>query len=80
VVAPWSTVDLDCPSGDAIPIEQRAAEEVRGARGFRWAPSSAPVFNPAFDVTPASLVTSLVTERGVVDGGALAAAGLARLA
>ena len=75
-VAPWSTVDLDCPSGDAIPIEQRAAEEVRGARGVRWAPRDAPVFNPAFDVTPAALVTSLVTERGVIPGAALAAGAL----
>jgi methylthioribose-1-phosphate isomerase len=79
-VAPWSTVDLECPSGDAIPIEERAAEEVRGAPGVRWAPAEARVFNPAFDVTPASLVTSLVTERGIVEGAALAAGGLARLA
>jgi len=80
VAAPWSTVDLECPSGDAIPIEERAAEEVRGARGIRWAPPGARVFNPAFDVTPASLVTSLITERGVVEGTALAAGGLERLA
>ena len=60
----------------------------RGARGgggprrtgVRWAPAGARVFNPAFDVTPVSLVTSLVTERGVVEGAALAAGGLARLA
>ncbi|HZX40890.1 MAG TPA: S-methyl-5-thioribose-1-phosphate isomerase, partial [Myxococcaceae bacterium] len=80
VVAPWSTVDLDCPSGDAIPIEERAADEVRGARGVRWAPADARVVNPAFDVTPASLVTSLITERGVVEAGSLAAGGLLRLA
>jgi len=79
-VAPWSTVDLECASGEAIPIEQRAAEEVRGARGVRWAPEDAEVFNPAFDVTPASLVTSLITERGVVEGAELAAGGLRRLA
>ena len=79
-VAPWSTVDLECPSGDAIPIEERAAEEVLGARGVRWAPSDAHAFNPAFDVTPASLVTSLVTERGVVPGAELTAGGLRRLA
>jgi methylthioribose-1-phosphate isomerase len=78
-VAPWSTVDLQCPSGDAIPIEQRAPEEVHGARGVRWAPASARVFNPAFDVTPVSLVTSLVTERGVFDGEQLAAGALTRL-
>jgi len=79
-VAPWSTVDLSSPSGEAIPVEQRAADEVRGVMGVRWAPAGARVFNPAFDVTPASLVTSLVTERGVVDGASLAAGGLARLA
>ncbi len=79
-VAPWSTVDLECASGHAIPIEERAAEEVRGARGIRWAPSEARVFNPAFDVTPASLVTSLITERGVVEALELAADGLRRLA
>ncbi len=78
-VAPWSTVDLECPSGDAIPIEQRAADEVRGARGVRGAPADAAVFTPAFDVTPASLVTSLVTDRGVFDGASLAAGQLARL-
>ncbi|MGZ6133735.1 MAG: S-methyl-5-thioribose-1-phosphate isomerase [Myxococcaceae bacterium] len=79
-VAPWSTVDLNCPSGEAIPVEQRAADEVLGAKGVRWAPASARVFNPAFDVTPASLVTSLVTERGVVEGALLSTGGLARLA
>jgi methylthioribose-1-phosphate isomerase len=78
-VAPWSTVDLACPSGEAIPIEQRAAEEVYGARGIRWASADASTFNPAFDVTPAALVTSLITERGVVEGEQLAAGGLARL-
>jgi methylthioribose-1-phosphate isomerase len=78
-VAPWSTVDLQCPSGDDIPIEQRAPEEVHGARGVRWAPASARVFNPAFDVTPVTLVTSLVTERGVFDGEQLAAGALTRL-
>jgi len=80
VVAPWSTVDLDCPTGDRIPVEQRSHDEVRGARGVRWAHPDAPVFNPAFDVTPAALVTSLVTERGVIEGDALVAGGLARLA
>jgi methylthioribose-1-phosphate isomerase len=78
-VAPWSTVDLACPSGEASPIEQRAAEEVYGARGIRWASADASTFNPAFDVTPAALVTSLITERGVVEGEQLAAGGLARL-
>lgn len=68
-VAPWTTVDLACPDGDAIPIELRDADEVRGAAGsfgaVRWCPPETGAFNPAFDVTPASLVTSLVTDRGV---------------
>jgi methylthioribose-1-phosphate isomerase len=69
-VAPWTTVDLACASGDAVPIEERDADEVRGARGsfgrVRWSPAAAQVFNPAFDVTPAALVTALVLDRGVV--------------
>jgi methylthioribose-1-phosphate isomerase len=65
-VAPWSTVDLACASGEAIPIEERAADEVRGRPGqLRWAPGDAPVFNPAFDVTPVALIESLVLDRGV---------------
>ena len=64
-VAPWSTVDLRCPDGAAIPIELRDADEVRGFGGRRWAPEASPAFNPSFDVTPAKLVTSLVLDRGV---------------
>jgi methylthioribose-1-phosphate isomerase len=66
VVAPWSTVDLGCPDGARIPIEHRSPDEVRGARGVRWAPEETPVWNPAFDVTPAALITSLILDRGVV--------------
>lgn len=69
VVAPHTTIDLSCPNGSAIPIEQRAADEVRGVSGAfgktLWAPEQAPVFNPAFDVTPASLVTGWVLDTGV---------------
>ncbi|WP_423188049.1 S-methyl-5-thioribose-1-phosphate isomerase [Alishewanella sp. d11] len=69
VVAPHTTIDLSCPDGSAIPIEQRAADEVRGVSGAfgqtLWAPEQAPVFNPAFDVTPASLVTGWVLDTGV---------------
>lgn len=68
-VAPSSTIDVKCPSGQQIPIEQRQADEVRGAKGsfgsVIWAPTTAPVWNPAFDVTPVELVTALVTEQGV---------------
>lgn len=69
-VAPSTTVDPACPDGAAIPIEGRGPEEVRGARGQRWAPAEAPAENPAFDVTPASLVTAWVLETGVVWEGA----------
>lgn len=65
-VAPWTTIDPKCESGAGIPIEQRDPEEVRGAIGrVRWAPADVPVYNPAFDVTPVDLVTSLITDRGV---------------
>jgi len=66
VAAPESTVDLACPDGGAIPIEERAAAEVLGFAGTRTAPASVGVFNPAFDVTPAGLVTAIVTERRVI--------------
>lgn len=72
-VAPASTIDPRCANGAAIPIEQRNADEVRGARGQRWAPADAPVYNPAFDVTPMSLVTSHILDTGVFDATALAA-------
>ncbi|MEC7946202.1 MAG: S-methyl-5-thioribose-1-phosphate isomerase [Myxococcota bacterium] len=66
VVAPWTTLDPAAASASDIPIELRAPDEVRGARGhIRWAPADVPALNPAFDITPASLITSLVTDRGV---------------
>jgi methylthioribose-1-phosphate isomerase len=66
VAAPLSTIDTGIASGDAIPIEERAAAEVTGYGGLRWAPEGVSVFNPAFDVTPAELVGAIVTEKGVV--------------
>ena len=57
VCAPLSSVDLDTPDGDAIPIEERAAEEVLEFRGMRIAPAGTAARNPAFDVTPAELIT-----------------------
>ncbi len=66
VAAPCSTIDLALAEGSAIPIEERAGAEVTGFRGERWAPEGVKVVNPAFDVTPAELVTALITERGVV--------------
>jgi methylthioribose-1-phosphate isomerase len=71
VVGPTSTIDADSPDGSAIVVEERAADEVRGALGTRFTVEGTKCLNPAFDVTPARLVTALVTERGVaspVDG------------
>ncbi|MFL5779385.1 MAG: S-methyl-5-thioribose-1-phosphate isomerase [Chloroflexota bacterium] len=66
VCAPLNSVDLETPDGDAIPIEERAAEEVSTIRGVAIAPPGTPVRNPAFDVTPAELVGAIVTDEGVV--------------
>jgi methylthioribose-1-phosphate isomerase len=66
VACPLSTIDLSIPDGAAIPIEERAPEEVMGFRDLRWAAQGVQVRNPAFDVTPAELVTALITEKGVV--------------
>jgi len=66
VAAPWSTVDLETPTGGAIPIEERASEEVVTIAGQRIAPVGVLARYPAFDVTPSALVTAIVTERGVV--------------
>ena len=64
VAAPTSTLDLSIPRGELIPIEERPAEEVTHIQGVRIAPDVA-VANPAFDVTPARLLTAIITERGV---------------
>jgi methylthioribose-1-phosphate isomerase len=66
VAAPFSTIDPSIASGAQIPIEERDASEVRRVGGHQTAPSASPVFNPAFDVTPAELIAAIVTERGVV--------------
>jgi methylthioribose-1-phosphate isomerase len=66
VAAPWSTVDLATPSGGSIPIEERASDEVLTLAGMRIAPVGVYARYPAFDVTPAALVTAIITERGVV--------------
>jgi methylthioribose-1-phosphate isomerase len=65
VAAPSSTIDPAVATGAAIVIEERDAAEVRGVAGRRTAPADSPVFNPAFDVTPAALITAIITERGV---------------
>jgi methylthioribose-1-phosphate isomerase len=66
VAAPWYTVDLATATGAAIPIEERGADEVMLINGQRIGPAGVPARYPAFDVTPAALVTAIVTERGVV--------------
>jgi methylthioribose-1-phosphate isomerase len=65
VAAPVSTIDPSTASGAAIVIEERDPAEVRGVAGRQTAPAESPVYNPAFDVTPAELITAIVTERGV---------------
>ena len=65
VAAPWSTVDAETATGDDIAIEHRDGEEMRSFRGVGTAPVEVDVFNPAFDVTPAELVTAFITDRGV---------------
>ena len=64
--APWSTIDLACATGDAIPIEERPAVEVTHHGGKQLTPHGVGICNPAFDVTPAKYVTAIFTERGVL--------------
>ncbi len=66
VAAPSSTFDLSLETGDQIPIEERDPREITEPAGIRIAPVGARAFNPAFDVTPASLIDGLITERGVI--------------
>lgn len=66
VAAPCSTIDLACPTGQHIPIEQRPPEEVTSFAGQPVAPPGVDVINPAFDITPHRYVTALITERGIV--------------
>ena len=67
VACPQSTIDMATGSGAGIPIEERAAAEVTGYGGMCWAPVGVAVANPAFDVTPAGLISALITERGVIE-------------
>jgi methylthioribose-1-phosphate isomerase len=66
VAAPWSTIDLATPTGEAIPIEERPHREVTHHAGTQLTPNGVGICNPAFDVTPAKYVTAIVTERGVL--------------
>jgi len=66
VAAPSSTFDLSLASGDEIPIEQRNPEEITNGFGRRTAPKRIGVYSPAFDVTPARLISALITEKGLI--------------
>ena len=66
VAAPLSTFDPSIADGSRIQIEERAADELTGYRGTRWAPEGVAVRNPAFDVTPAELVSAIICEKGVL--------------
>lgn len=66
VALPCSTIDLSIPDGSGIPIEEREKDEVRTLYGVQTAPKTVEVYNPAFDVTPHSLVTGIITEKGVI--------------
>lgn len=65
VAAPLSTVDLNCPTGEEIPIEERDSREVTHIKDIQLAPEGIEIGNPAFDVTPSHLVTAIITEKGV---------------
>lgn len=66
VAAPSSTIDMDCPDGTAIPIEERDPKEVTNPFGVQIAPDGTDVYSPAFDVTPNRLIAAIITEGGVV--------------
>ncbi|RFC33006.1 MAG: methylthioribose-1-phosphate isomerase [Candidatus Nitrotoga sp. MKT] len=66
VACPLSTIDMSIASGVDIPIEERHADEVKGFRDFHWAAEGVQIRNPSFDITPAELVTALITEKGVI--------------
>ncbi len=65
VVGPTSTIDMNLPDGDHIPVEERSEEEITTIEGMPIAPAGARAFNPAFDITPAQYITAIVTEKGI---------------
>jgi methylthioribose-1-phosphate isomerase len=67
VASPWSTFDLGIADGSRIPIEERSGEEVTSVLGERTAPECTAAYNPAFDVTPAGLITAIVSDRGTIE-------------
>jgi methylthioribose-1-phosphate isomerase len=68
VAAPFSTIDPAIQDGSAIPIEERDPREVQELAGRRIVPAASPARNPAFDVTPAALITAIITDRGIFRG------------
>ena len=66
IAAPTTTFDLTIESGDEIPIEERASEEITNGFNKQTAPDGVNVYNPAFDVTPAELIEALITEKGII--------------
>jgi len=87
VAAPTTTIDIDCPSGADIPIEERSQDEVRYTWGLaddgrflrvRTTPESSPARNPAFDVTPARLIAGIITEKGIIPASPEGIASVAR--
>jgi methylthioribose-1-phosphate isomerase len=66
VACPLSTIDLNTPTGEQIPIEERHADEITQGFGKRTAPQGIKVYNPAFDITPHEYVTAIITEKGIV--------------
>lgn len=66
IAAPTSTFDLALETGESIPIEQRKSEEITHGFGRQTAPTGVDVYNPAFDVTPASLIAGIITEKGII--------------
>ena len=66
IAAPTSTIDINCPSGEDIPIEERDEKEVLEVRGIRLTPEKSHAKNPAFDVTPAKYIKGIITEKGII--------------
>lgn len=66
IAAPTTTIDMECPDGSGIPIEERSADEILCINGGYIAPKEVKTYNPAFDVTPAEYITAIVTEKGIV--------------
>jgi len=64
--APLSTIDVNCPDGSKIPIEERSIDEVRKVNGIFICPQNAKAFNPSFDVTPNELITGIITDKGII--------------